>query len=176
MNANVKAAGHEEWFDVVNERDEVIGQEQRAVVHAKELWHRAVYVLVFNEAGQLFMQKRALTKDSSPGMWTISCSGHVDAGEDYDAAAIRELGEELGWVPSSPPVRILRVAASEVTGWEFLWIYQLKAEGPFTLHPEEIDCGEWLELAELSRRLVACPNDFCSAFRWLWPRLAEKLI
>ena len=176
MNVNVKAAADAEWFDVVNERDEVIGRELRAVVHAKGLWHRAVYVLVFTESGQLFMQKRALTKDSSPGMWTISCSGHVDAGEDYDTAATRELEEELGWVPTSPPVRIMRVEASEMTGWEFLWVYQLRAEGPFTLHPEEIECGEWLDLAELSRRLSTKPEVFCAAFRWLWPQLAEKLI
>lgn len=176
MSANVKAGADNEWFDVVNEHDQVIGRAPRAEVHAKGLWHRAVYVLVFSEAGQLFMQKRALTKDSSPGRWTISCSGHVDAGEDYDTAAARELGEELGWVPSSPPVRIMRTNACESTGWEFLWVYQLKAEGPFTLHPEEIECGEWLDPEELSRRLAANPNEFCSAFRWLWPQLNGRLI
>ena len=171
MNAKVKSGTDREWFDVVNERDEVIGRELRHIVHAKGLWHRAVYILVFNAAGELFLQKRSMIKDSSPGLWTVSCSGHVDAGEDYDTSAIRELSEELGWVVSTAPDRWMRVEASATTGWEFLWVYRLKAEGPFTLHPEEIESGEWLALDELERRLREQPELFCPAFRWLWPRL-----
>lgn len=53
----------EEWFDVVNERDEVIGRELRRTVHARGLWHRAVHVLVFDSAGRVFLQKRSMTKD-----------------------------------------------------------------------------------------------------------------
>ena len=45
-----------EWFDVVNERDEVIGRELRQNVHARGLWHRAVHVLVFDGAGRVFVQ------------------------------------------------------------------------------------------------------------------------
>ena len=55
---------NEDIFDVVNERDEIIGREPRRVVHARGLRHRAVHVLVYNVAGQLFLQKRAMTKDN----------------------------------------------------------------------------------------------------------------
>src|SRR6185436_20849387 len=72
----------EEWFDVVNERDEVIGRELRRNVHARGLWHRAVHVLVFDRAGRVFLQKRSMLKDLSPGLWDSSCSGHLDSGED----------------------------------------------------------------------------------------------
>src|SRR5882672_4590492 len=123
----------DEWFDVVNERDEVVGRATRREVHARGLWHRAVHVLVFDAAGRVFLQKRSMTKDMSPGLWDSSCSGHLDAGEDYDAAAWRELQEEIGLQLPQPPVRWLRVEACEPTGQEFVWVYRLESEGPFTL-------------------------------------------
>jgi 8-oxo-dGTP pyrophosphatase MutT (NUDIX family) len=94
---------NEEIFDVVNERDEVIGQQPRGVVHRLGLLHRAVHVLVFNAAGQVFLQKRSMTKDRQPGLWDSSASGHVDAREDYDACAVRELHEEIGLQLSEAP-------------------------------------------------------------------------
>ena len=92
----------EELFDVVNERDEVIGVAPRAQVHAEGLRHRAAHVLVFNPEGRLFVQRRSFAKDNSPGCWDTSAAGHLDAGEDYHAAALRELGEELGVAPDAP--------------------------------------------------------------------------
>lgn len=171
MNGNVKAGPGDEWFDVVNERDEVVGRERRAVVHAQGLWHRAVHIFVFNAAGQLFLQKRSMIKDSSPGLWTVACSGHVDAGEDYDAAAQRELGEEIGLFLVAPPERWFRVDACAVTGWEFCWIYRTQHEGPFVLHPEEIDDGRWLSVAALQGEVQTQPELFCPAFRYLWTRV-----
>ncbi|MBP9913173.1 MAG: NUDIX domain-containing protein [Opitutaceae bacterium] len=175
MNGNVKAAAQEEWFDVVNARDEVTGRARRAEVHARGWRHRAVLVFVFNAAGEVFLQKRSMSKDVSPGLWTLSCSGHVDAGEDYDTAARRELSEELGWWRPQPPARWLRVEASVETDWEFSWIYRMTAEGPFTLHPGEIETGEWTAIAALNRRMVAQPEIYCPGFRWIWSLVAPKL-
>jgi len=172
MNANVKTETEGEWFDVVNERDEVIGRELRHIVHAKGLMHRAVHILVFNAAGEVFLQKRSMNKDSSPGLWTLSCSGHVDAGEDYDTAAMRELSEELGCVPSELPKRRRLIEARVETGWEFCWVYQLRAEGPFVLQPEEIDSGKWMTLVQLESDLQSQPKSYCPHFRWLWPQLS----
>jgi isopentenyldiphosphate isomerase len=53
-------------------------------------------VLVFNSQGEVYLQRRSATKDTYPNRWTTSCSGHVDAGEDYDTAVLREMAEELG--------------------------------------------------------------------------------
>jgi isopentenyldiphosphate isomerase len=57
----------DEIFDVVNERDEVIGQNTRREVHARGLLHRAIHVLVFNSRGEIFLQKRSMIKDREPG-------------------------------------------------------------------------------------------------------------
>ena len=85
-----------ELFDVVDDQDRVLRQEARADVHRQRLLHRAVHVLVFNPAGDVYLQRRSAAQDTYPLRWTTSCSGHVDAGEDYDTAVLRELGEELG--------------------------------------------------------------------------------
>ena len=94
---------------MVNERDEVIGRQTRRIVHATGLWHRAVHVLVFDHQWRVFLQKRSMLKDLSPGLWDSSCSGHLDAGEDYDPAAVRELAEEIvateAKVASMPSIR-----------------------------------------------------------------------
>ncbi len=164
-----------EWFDVVNERDEPVGRALRRDVHARNLLHRAVHILVFDEHGRLFLQKRSMTKDTSPGLWNSSCSGHLDAGEDYDPAAVRELQEELGLTVAEPPQRWFRIEACAETGWEFCWIYRLRSGGPFVLHPEEIEGGDWLSPEEVTARIAAKPEDYCPAFRLLWPIAAKTL-
>ena len=111
----------EEIFDIVNERDEVVGQARRSEVHRTGLLHRAVHVLVFNSRGQLFLQKRSMAKDTAKGKWDSSSSGHVDSGEDYDRCAVREVWEEIGLKLAHPPERILRIEACAETGNEFVW-------------------------------------------------------
>lgn len=169
-----KTPGREEWFDVVNDRDQVVGRALRREVHARMLLHRTVHVLVFNDAGQVFLQKRSMLKDMSPGLWDSSCSGHVDSGEDYDTSVVRELGEELGLeglrAEAGGVERWFYVEACEETGAEFCWIYRLRHSGPFRLHPEEIAGGEWLVPEEVTRRVAARPHDYCSAFKLIWGR------
>ena len=65
----------EEIFDVVNERDEVIGQAPRPEVHRLGLRHRAVHVLIFNARGEVFLQKRSMSKDTFPSVWDSSKVG-----------------------------------------------------------------------------------------------------
>ena len=158
----------EEIFDLVNDRDEVIGQRTRSEVHRLGLKHRAVHVFVFNDRGELFLQKRSLLKDNHPGVWDSSASGHLDTGEDYDACAVRELGEEIGLFVNVPPVRLFKVTACHETGEEFVWLYRCAAEGPFQLLPAEIDEGGWFAPGAIDRWLAEKPADFAPAFVLLW--------
>jgi isopentenyldiphosphate isomerase len=161
----------EEIFDIVNERDEVIDRRPRREVHRLGLTHRAVHVLVFNARGEVFLQKRSLTKDTSPGLWDSSASGHVDSGEDYDVCAVRELREEIGLVVAQTPERLFKIEARAETGQEFVWVYRCASEGPFTLHPEEIESGGWFAPEEISRWMTERPEEFASALRFIWRQL-----
>lgn len=161
----------DEIFDVVNENDEVIGQCPRREVHRLGHKHRAVHVLVFNSRGEVFLQKRSMSKDTHPGVWDSSSSGHVDTGEDYDACAIRELREEIGLIIDRAPTRLFKIDACVETGQEFVWVYRTEAAGPFTLHPEEIERGEWFALEYVTQWATRTPQDFAPAFVFIWARL-----
>jgi isopentenyldiphosphate isomerase len=164
----------EEIFDIVDERDEVIGRLPRPRVHREGHKHRAVHVLVFNARGEIFLQKRSMAKDCFPGAWDSSASGHVDGGEDYDACAVRELREELGLEAGTPPVRLFKVAACAETGQEFCWVYRLASEGPFVLQPEEIERGEWFARARVNELIRRQPGDFAGGFVLIWQRLTAQ--
>ena len=161
----------EEIFDVVNERDEVIGRETRSEVHRLGLLHRAIHVLVFDSRGQVFLQKRSLKKDRQPGLWDSSASGHLDSGEDYDAAAVREVREEIGLRLNATPPRLFKLAASAQTDHEHLWVYRCEAEGPFTLAPDEIERSGWFGPEEVTCWMAQRPQDFATAFLLIWSRL-----
>lgn len=165
----------EELFDVVNQADQVVSQRPRKEVHRLGLKHRATHILLFNSQGEVFLQKRSQTKDTHPGVWDSSASGHLDTGEAYDDCACRELFEELGCRLNVPLRRWLRIDACVETGQEFLWVYRGQCEGPFRLHPEEIEEGAWFSPDHVTRWIKERPEDFAPAFRLIWNLLGKEL-
>jgi len=162
----------EDIFDVVNQRDEVIDRKPRSEVHRLGLLHRAVHVLVFNSHGEIFLQKRSMKKDRQPGLWDSSASGHVDSGEYYDATAVREVREEIGLKLAKPPARMFKITACPETDQEFVWVYRCENEGPFELNPDEIERGDWFSVEKISRWTGEKPEEFASAFLFIWRKLA----
>lgn len=163
-----------ELFDVVDTEDRVLRTETRGVVHRDKLLHRAVHIFVFNAAGQLFLQRRSMAKDTAPGKWVSSCSGHVDSGEEYDHAALRELVEEIGLRVPHNLQRVFKETACRQTGYEFVWVYTCCAEGPFELDLDEISEGQWIDVDHLNNWIKERPRDFAWSFVHLWDRFRER--
>lgn len=163
----------EDIFDVVNERDEVVGSKPRSEVHRLGLLHRAVHVLVYNSRGEVFLQKRSMKKDRQPGVWDSSASGHVDSGEDYDTTAVREVREEIGLRLANIPERLFKIDACEETDQEFVWVYRCENEGPFELHPDEIDEGGWFSPEHVSRWIAEKPGEFATALVFIWGKMTN---
>lgn len=138
----------DEVFDVIDHRDRVIGTATRGEVHKDpSLVHRGIVILVFR-SGELFLQKRSMTKDAFPGLWTCSVAGHVDSGETYEHAAERELMEELG----IKAVRTPRVIRERVMSYEHetertrFFRYDDASETPIVLDPHETSEGRFFAL------------------------------
>ena len=159
----------DEIFDIVDADDRVIGQAKRSDAHAQRLRHRSTHVLMYNSSGKVFLQKRSMAKDSSPGRWDSSCSGHLDTGEDYPAAAVRELREEIGIVTTPDKlVQRLRLRPQPDTGWEFVSVFTLQSDEAPSVNPAEIEKGDWFLPDEISAAMRLRPDDFTPAFRLHW--------
>ncbi len=165
----------EERFDIVDAADQVIGTASRDEVHRRGLLHRAVHIFLFNRRGELFLQKRSRLKDSHPGRWDSSASGHLDSGETYLAAAVRELWEELGQISASPgagmgsegavqPEEIAALPAAEATGWEQIRLFVAQASGPVRFPSSEIETGDFFPLDVIRRWIARRPGDFAGGF------------
>jgi 16S rRNA (adenine1518-N6/adenine1519-N6)-dimethyltransferase len=159
-------SGASERFAVVAENDVIIGDAPRSEVHGNNLRHRAVHLFVFNREGELFLQKRSRWKDRHPLLWDSSAAGHVEAGEEYDETAARELEEELG--VKAALTRLAKLPCAEKTGWEFIWLYRAEHEGPFRLARAEIEHGEFFPLDLIARWVKARPADFAPGFLDCW--------
>src|SRR5438477_667509 len=156
----------EEQFPVVDEEDRLQGTAPRSEVHANNLLHRAVHILVFNPAGEVFLQMRSRTKDRHPLAWDSSAAGHVNAREDYDQAASRELREELG--VDIPLVRVAKLPASERTGYEFICLYRGSHAGELRLNPSEIEAGRFFPPTIIDGWMTARPRDFAPGLVECW--------
>jgi isopentenyl-diphosphate Delta-isomerase len=88
-----------ELLDIVNENNQVIGQEEREMIHQTGLWHRGIHIFLFTPERKLLVQQRSLHQKLSPGTLDCSVSEHLLAGESYLDAARRGLREELGIEP-----------------------------------------------------------------------------
>lgn len=161
--------GLDEMVDVVDAEDHVIRQASRTEMRRDNLLHRAVYILVRNSNGDLFVHRRTATKDVYPGYWDVTIGGVVAAGEDYDTAARRELAEEIGVTASSllPLFDVrYRDPSTQLIGRAFL----ARHDGPVLLQESEISFGAFVPLHEatrIGREEQCCPDGFGVLRRYL---------
>lgn len=155
----------DEIFDVCDANDNVIGQAPRAEVHARNLLHRAVHIWVWGSDGRMLVHLRSTTKDQFPSHYTSSASGHVDAGEEYEAAAHRELKEELDFTGH---LRFeTKLPASPETAFEHSVLYSLVTDEIPNPDPGEIAEIEYFTTDELHDLLATRADQLTPPFRSL---------
>jgi 8-oxo-dGTP pyrophosphatase MutT (NUDIX family) len=142
-----------EPVDVLDEAGHTIGQTTRRDMRARRLPHRCVYILVFDQAGRVFVHLRTATKDVYPSHWDVAVGGVLAAGESFDAGAHRELAEELGVEAPLTPLFPFRYEdrATVVHAMTYAALH----DGPFRLQPEEIVEGHFIDWPAFDA-LVAC--------------------
>ena len=165
---------YDEIFDVVDSEDMVIGKASRLQVHNNDLIHRSVHILVFNSTGSLFLQKRAMIKDESPGLWDSSAAGHVESGEDYISCAKRELKEELS-LSGVQLDEVLSIPAQSMTLWEHVRVYKCVTDSNICINKNEISEGKYMMLSEVRALMQLNPDIHTSTFSHIYANYINKL-
>ncbi|HNX60204.1 MAG TPA: NUDIX domain-containing protein [Spirochaetota bacterium] len=170
----------DEYFDILNPDGTSAGYSfPRSRVHREGLWHRSAHIWVCDRHGRILLQRRALDKDTHPGLWDISAAGHLSAGEPSIDAAVREIREELGLV--IPPSRIIfrftdreEHSGATITDREFHDVFTLVVtdEEAEMIRPDPVELCDirWLTVDEFGRELSASPELFVphsAEYRWV---------
>ena len=127
----------DELVVIVDENNNITGTAARREMRGKGLAHRATYIAVFNSLGQLYVQRRTMSKDVYPGLLDPVAGGVVQAGESYEESAVRELAEEMG-IPgvAMEPQFDFCFVDGDAKVWGRL--FRCQWDGPVIPQPEEV--------------------------------------
>jgi len=134
----------DEFFELVNTQGDIIGCARRGACHRNPLlMHRVVHVIVSNQHGAVYLQKRSMRKDIQPGKWDTSVGGHVQPGEESATAARRELYEELGLEPTTPLRHLYQYVWRSPVETEVVETFACCSTAEPRPNPDEIEQGRW---------------------------------
>jgi isopentenyl-diphosphate delta-isomerase len=143
----------DEWLDLVNERDEVVGRKLRSQVHAEKLRnYRAINLFIVNEKGELWIPRRTAHKQLYPLGLDFSCAGHVQSGHTYEETLSKEVAEELNIDVSQHQIRNLG-KLTPLEGSCFAENYELRMDTEPKYNPDDFISAEWVKPDDLIQRL-----------------------
>ncbi|HCL04943.1 MAG TPA: isopentenyl-diphosphate delta-isomerase [Chitinophagaceae bacterium] len=161
---------------LVNEQDEVLGVMEKMEAHEKALLHRAFSVFVFNEKHELLLQKRAITKYHSGGLWTNTCCSHPRPGEPIELAAARRLKEEMGFTTDLSKAFSFTYSAAfsnGLTEHEFDHVFTGRYHGDIHINREEVETYAFRSLQEIASLLEQEPESFTAWFHIAFPKVRD---
>lgn len=150
-----------EWFPLVNEKGETTGKATRQECHSgSKLLHPVIHLHIFNDAGELYLQKRSLKKDIQPGKWDTAVGGHIDYGETVEYALHREAREELGIIDFKSVFITQYIFESSIEK-EMVNTFYTTYNGVITPDSSELDDGRFWTISEIEENIgkkVFTPN------------------
>ncbi|MFH2090918.1 MAG: isopentenyl-diphosphate Delta-isomerase [Pseudomonadota bacterium] len=165
---------------LVDTNDNECGTMGKHDAHLKGKLHRAFSIVIVNKKKyQMLLQKRALGKYHSPGLWTNACCSHPMPGEDLLVAAKRRLAEEMGFVCELNKI--------------FDFIYKVKLESPYTEYeydhvflgeyahdpdpdPYEAADWKWMDIAVLSEQIKHDSQRYTFWFKLIIEKMIQNSI
>jgi len=141
-----------EVYDIVDENDNVIGKATREEVHKNnKLIHRSIMFFIFDKKGRIFVNQRTENKEFFPEYWSITFGGHVNFGESYVDAVVRECKEETGieGKPFFMGTIEVRLPQESENSKVFCFVSDKKPK----LDPFEIKKGIFMTMKELKEKL-----------------------
>lgn len=153
---------------LVDKNDNELGTMEKQEAHVKGLLHRAFSVFIFNDKNELLLQRRAVNKYHSGGLWTNTCCSHPRQNEKTEDAAVRRLLEEMG----------MRSTLKK----QFDFVYKAKLDNNLYEHefdhvffgftndlpiinPEEVEEYTYKTLEDIGNEMKAIPDKYTEWFK-----------
>ena len=168
----------EEKVILVDPKDRQIGTIGKLEAHQKALLHRAFSVFVLNSKNELLLQKRAMRKYHSPGLWTNTCCSHQREGETNIQAGKRRLMEEMGMNISLKEVFTCTYKANfdnGLTEHEFDHVMLGYSESDPIINTSEVSAFKWMSLKKLKKELINNPTNFTVWFSIIFNRFYKYI-
>jgi isopentenyldiphosphate isomerase len=154
----------EEYLDIVDENDNIVGKDTRHNVHARYEIHRGVHIFVINSKGEILLQKRSKDKDYYPSFYDSSIGAQVMSGEEYEHAAIREAEEELGFIPKNLE-KICDYNSYSKRQREKRRLFVCNSDGPFKIDESEIELIAWFSQDKIIKEIRNKMTKFTEGFK-----------
>jgi isopentenyl-diphosphate delta-isomerase len=164
---------------LVNQDDEVVGYGKKLDVHQKGILHRAFSVLIFNDEGQLLLQKRSENKYHAAGLWANTCCGHPFPGEPSQAAAERRLYEELGLKYLLQPLTQIyykKFLDHGMIEHEYVHVFKGQYKGESIIcDPREVAECAWISIVKLQDEVRENPEKYAAWFSHYVEEYSDRL-
>lgn len=163
---------------LVDENDQQVGLMPKMEAHEKALLHRAFSVFVFNDKKELMLQRRALDKYHSPGLWTNTCCSHQREGETNIEAGKRRLQEEMGFsVPLEDSISFIYKAPFDngLTEHEFDHILLGEFNDTPVLNPDEVSEWKWMTLPKVKQDMQDNPQLYTEWFKIIFDKFYNHI-
>lgn len=162
----------EEQINLVDGNGNRLGGIGKLPAHEQGLLHEAFSIFVFNEKDEVLLQRRALTKYHSGGLWTNTCCGHPRVGEELSASAHRRLGEEMGFDCGLTELYAftykVHITEGSLTEHEYdhVLVGQVSS-GDIALipNPEEVCEYRWMDIGDLLADASLHPEHYTTWFK-----------
>ncbi len=167
---------NEQLVILVNQKDEAQGEMEKMMAHKEGLLHRAFSVFIFNNKGEMLLQRRAVNKYHSGGLWSNACCSHPYPGEATEAGAERRLREELGFVTKLTKAFdfIYRAEFSNgLTENEFDHVFTGEYNGTIHGNTDEVCDYCYKNIDDLKNSMQTDPGKFTAWFHIVFPRIEE---
>lgn len=153
---------------LVDEADNAIGTMEKMEAHRRGRLHRAFSILLFNQKGELLLQKRSKKKYHSGGLWTNTCCSHPLPGESMDDAARRKLNQEMGIdLQTTFAYKFIYSAKldNELTEHELDHVYFGQYDRTPTVNPDEVEDWKYIDINTLKGDIQSNPERYTEWFK-----------
>jgi len=176
ISSNPKQIHLEPLIALVDLDDNIIGFGEKLEIHRKGTLHRAFSVIVFNSKGKILLQRRALDKYHSAGLWTNTCCSHLPKGVEMEPFVHQRLVEEMGFDCQLRFVKAFHYRIDFQDGMienELDHVYVGRFDSSPNPNPTEVCDWQWVNLDDLSSDIKSNPGKYTYWFKYMLEKHSE---